>query len=60
MLYNIDRARKFIRQNDEVILLEGFMDVIKSFEADIKQVVATMGTALSREHVTMVKNWHLM
>ena len=55
MLYNIDRARKFIRQNDEVILLEGFMDVIKSFEADIKQVVATMGTALSREHVTMVK-----
>lgn len=31
------------------------MDVIKSFEADIKQVVATMGTALSREHVTMVK-----
>lgn len=55
MLYNIDRARRFIRQNDEVILLEGFMDVIKSFEADIKQVVATMGTALSREHVTMVK-----
>ncbi|ASE34037.1 DNA primase [Mammaliicoccus sciuri] len=55
MLYNVDRARKFIRQNDEVILLEGFMDVIKSFEADIKQVVATMGTALSREHVTMVK-----
>lgn len=55
MLYNINRARKFIRQNDEVILLEGFMDVIKSFEADIKQVVATMGTALSREHVTMVK-----
>lgn len=55
MLYNIDRARKFIRQNDEVILLEGFMDVIKSDEADIKQVVATMGTALSKEHIIMVK-----
>ncbi|WP_323704727.1 DNA primase [Mammaliicoccus sp. Dog046] len=55
MLYNIDRARKFIRQNDEVILLEGFMDVIKSSEADIKQVVATMGTALSKEHIVMVK-----
>ena len=55
MLYNIDRARKFIRQNDEVILLEGFMDVIKADQADIKQVVATMGTALSKEHIIMVK-----
>lgn len=55
MLYNIDRARKFIRQNDEVILLEGFMDVIKAEQADIKQVVATMGTALSKEHIIMVK-----
>ena len=60
MLYNIDRARKFIRQNDEVILLEGFMDVIKADQTDIKQVVATMGTALSKEHIIMVKNWHLM
>ena len=51
----IDRARKFIRQNDEVILLEGFMDVIKADQADIKQVVATMGTALSKEHIIMVK-----
>lgn len=55
MLYNIDRARKYIRQNDEVILLEGFMDVIKADQADIKQVVATMGTALSKEHIIMVK-----
>lgn len=55
MLYNIDRARKFIRQNDEVILLEGFMDVIKADQAEIKQVVATMGTALSKEHIIMVK-----
>ncbi|SNV66278.1 DNA primase [Mammaliicoccus stepanovicii] len=55
MLYNIDRARKAIRQNDEVILLEGFMDVIKASEANIKQVVATMGTALSKEHIIMVK-----
>lgn len=55
MLYNIDRARKSIRQEDEVILLEGFMDVIKAENAEIKQVIATMGTALSREHIIMVK-----
>jgi len=30
LLYNLDKARKSIRQNDEIVLLEGFMDVIKS------------------------------
>ena len=28
LLYNLDKARKSIRQNDEIVLLEGFMDVI--------------------------------
>ncbi|MDN8823182.1 DNA primase, partial [Staphylococcus aureus] len=30
LLYNVDQARKAIRKNDEIILLEGFMDVIKA------------------------------
>ncbi|NHA36044.1 DNA primase [Staphylococcus schleiferi] len=55
MLYNLDKARKSIRQNDEVILLEGFMDVIKSDSAGLKNVVASMGTQLSNEHITFLK-----
>ena len=55
LLYNVDRARKPIRQADEVIILEGFMDVIKADEAGLKQVIASMGTQLSQEHMTFLK-----
>ncbi|MGJ5711840.1 DNA primase [Staphylococcus auricularis] len=55
LLYNVDRARKSIRQADEVIILEGFMDVIKADEAGLKQVIASMGTQLSQEHMTFLK-----
>ncbi|WP_369040663.1 DNA primase [Staphylococcus epidermidis] len=55
ILYNLNKARKFIRKQDEIILLEGFMDVIKSDYAGFKQVVASMGTQLSQEHITFLQ-----
>lgn len=55
LLYNVDKARKSIRKNDEIILLEGFMDVIKVDQAGIKQVVASMGTQISQEHIAFIK-----
>ncbi|HCZ1481489.1 TPA: DNA primase [Staphylococcus aureus] len=55
LLYNLDKARKPIRKLDEIVLLEGFMDVIKSDTAGLKNVVATMGTQLSDEHITFIR-----
>ncbi|HEH2230489.1 TPA: DNA primase [Staphylococcus aureus] len=55
LLYNLDKARKSIRKLDEIVLLEGFMDVIKSDIAGLKNVVATMGTQLSDEHITFIR-----
>ncbi len=55
LLYNVDHARKAIRKNDEIILLEGFMDVIKADYAGLKQVVASMGTQISQEHIAFMK-----
>lgn len=55
LLYNLDKARKSIRKLDEMVLLEGFMDVIKSDTAGLKNVVATMGTQLSDEHITFIR-----
>ncbi|HDK9383560.1 TPA: DNA primase [Staphylococcus aureus] len=55
LLYNLDKARKSIRKLDEIVLLEGFMDVIKSDTAGLKNVVATMGTQLSDEHITFMR-----
>ncbi|MFA1298862.1 DNA primase [Staphylococcus aureus] len=55
LLYNLDKARKSIRKLDEIVLLEGFMDVIKSDTTGLKNVVATMGTQLSDEHITFIR-----
>lgn len=55
LLYNLDKARKSIRKLDEIVLLEGFMDVIKSDTAGLNNVVATMGTQLSDEHITFIR-----
>ncbi|TDL98135.1 DNA primase [Macrococcus brunensis] len=55
LLYHLDVARKSIRKQDEVLLLEGFMDVIKVNHAGLSNAIATMGTALSREHQLQLK-----
>ncbi len=54
MLYNLHGARKAIRDQDEVIVAEGFMDVIKINKAT-QNVVATMGTALTKDHINALK-----
>ena len=54
ILYNYHNAMQPIRQNDSVYLFEGFMDVIAAKKAGIHNSVATMGTALTTEHVNML------
>lgn len=54
ILYNYYNAIQAIRQNDCVYLFEGFMDVIAAKKAGIHNCVATMGTALTTEHVNML------
>ncbi|MBW4061241.1 DNA primase [Candidatus Saccharibacteria bacterium] len=44
-------ARDAIRANDEVVLVEGNMDVVASHQADVKQVVAASGTALTLDQL---------
>lgn len=56
ILYNFHNATPFIRQNDKVIIYEGFMDVIASLKVGINYAVATMGTALTTDHIKMILN----
>ena len=50
-LYNISLARKAIFDEKSVIIVEGYMDVIALAKNGIENVVAGLGTALSREHL---------
>ncbi|NIK77409.1 DNA primase [Paenibacillus castaneae] len=54
-LYNLHYARPAIRKSKQVVLFEGYMDVIKSWSAGIKNGVATMGTALTDEHCSILR-----
>ena len=50
-LYHLDKAKQVAKKNHELYLMEGFMDVIAAYRAGIENVVASMGTALTQEHV---------
>ncbi|WP_054024232.1 DNA primase [Bacillus sp. FJAT-28004] len=54
-LYNLHYARPSIRKSKQVVLFEGYMDVIKSWSAGVKNGIATMGTALTEEHCAILK-----
>lgn len=55
ILYNLDVSRPIIRKKHKVIVMEGFMDVIAAAKAGIMNTVATMGTALTKEHINKLK-----
>ncbi len=55
LLYNLHQARRSIRKLDEMMVLEGFMDVIKANEAGVTNVVASMGTELSSDHFQVIR-----
>ncbi len=56
-LYNLDRAQPAIKTAKRVILYEGFMDVIASVNAGVKEAVASMGTALTPTQAALIKRF---
>lgn len=55
LLYNYHRAINYSRKENEIIVVEGFMDVIRLYTIGVKNVVATMGTAITKEHANLIK-----
>ena len=55
LLYNYHRAKEEARQAKQIIIVEGFMDVIGLYKVGIKNVVATMGTAVTKEQALLMK-----
>ncbi|WP_428909158.1 DNA primase [Niallia sp. Krafla_26] len=54
VLYNYNLARPTIRKQQHAVLFEGFADVIAADRSGIENGVATMGTSLTNEHVSML------
>ena len=56
-LYGINIAKKYIMKEDEIILVEGYMDTIACHKMNIKNVVGSLGTAISEEHAIEIKKY---
>ncbi len=57
LVYGLDIAKSAIKSEGEVILVEGNLDVVASHKADVKNVVAISGTALTEQHVRLLKRY---
>ncbi len=55
ILFGIYQAKKSINENKFVLLVEGYMDVILAHQDGVKNSVGTSGTALTRDHLKILK-----
>ncbi len=57
ILYGIYHARKSVMQEDKCYIVEGYTDVLSLHEAGIDNVVASSGTALTKEQIRLIKRF---
>ncbi len=56
-VFGLHLAKDSIRKNDFVVVVEGNMDVIMSHQVDVKNVVATAGTAMTTQHLKEISRF---
>ena len=54
MIFNLDKAKDLRSETDEVLIVEGYMDVISVYASGIKNVIANSGTALTEKQISLI------
>ena len=57
VLYGVDKAKREIVEKDEAIIVEGYFDLIALHAAGIKNSVATLGTSVTEEQISRLRNY---
>jgi DNA primase len=55
--YGLEKSREFIRRQGRAVLVEGYTDFLSLYTSGIKNVVATLGTSLTHDHVIMLRRY---
>lgn len=55
ILYGFYQSKQVVKERGKVVLVEGYFDVILPYQSGIKNIVATSGTALTEQHVRLIK-----
>jgi DNA primase len=56
-LYGLDRARRSIRETDQAVIVEGYLDVIALHQAGYENAVSPMGVALTEQQLQLLKRY---
>ena len=54
MIFNLDKAKECRSNTDEVLIVEGYMDVVSVYSSGIKNVIANSGTALTERQISLI------
>ncbi|MCP3876597.1 MAG: DNA primase [Desulfobacteraceae bacterium] len=57
ILYGLHEAKQYCRQKGFVYIVEGYFDFLSLYQHGIKNTVATLGTALTSDHVRILKGY---
>ena len=57
VLYGLFQAKRAIRKREEILLVEGYTDVISLHQAGVEHAVATSGTALTGQQIELIKRY---
>ena len=53
-IFNLDKAKNLRSETDEVLIVEGYMDVVSVYSSGIKNVISNSGTALTERQINLV------
>jgi DNA primase len=56
-LYGLNRTKEDIRKEGYAVLVEGYFDLITLWASGVRNVIATLGTALTRDHVDLLRRY---
>ncbi len=54
LIYNLDKAKDLRSKTDNVLIVEGYMDVISVYSSGIKNVISNSGTALTERQISLI------
>ena len=57
LVFNLDRASRTLRGTNYLIINEGYMDVIQAYSKGVKNSIALMGTAMTKEQAELIKKY---
>ncbi len=55
VLYGLYHSKASVKENDNIVLVEGYFDVILPYQEGIKNIAAVSGTALTSDQATLIK-----